>query len=282
MKVKEAIHWGIEELKKKDIQEARLKVYILLSHILQKDRSYLLGYEEEEIEKKKQEVYQEGIRKLQDNIPIAYVIRNREFMGLSFEVNEHVLIPQPDTEILVEKVLELTKNTSDLSILDLCTGSGCIGISLAYYHEKANVTLSDISKEALEVAKKNAERLQVSSHTSVIASNLFENIAKDKQFDVIVSNPPYIASAVIPTLDKEVQKEPHLALDGGEDGLSFYKRIIQEAGNYLKEEGYLALEIGYDQKESVMQLMQKTGQYKKITTLQDLAGKDRAIIAKKG
>ena len=228
---------------------------------------------------------------------MQYVTNKQEFMGLEFYVDENVLIPQPDTEILVEEVIDICKNLNAhnnsykdgnnecIKILDLCTGSGAIGISIAKNIENSKITLSDISKKALEVAKQNCKNIigytnsENSNKIKIIQSDLFENI--NDKFDIIVSNPPYIKSEVIETLDKEVQNEPKIALDGGKDGLEIYRRIIDESYKYLKLNGYLALEIGYDQKEDVIDLIKNTKKYTHIYSKKDLAGKDRIVICKK-
>ena len=214
-------------------------------------------------------------------MPLQYITNNQEFMGLNFFVNENVLIPQPDTEIIVEETLkkckELLLQNGKIKILDLCTGSGAIAVSLSnFLGDKAEVFASDISTKALDVAKNNNEK----NNTNVrfIESNLFENIQEQK-FNIIVSNPPYIRSNVINNLPKQVQNEPHLALDGGEDGLKFYKKIIEQACGYI-ENGYLILEIGYDQKEDVENLLKENKNYSEIKTIQDLSGNDRCVVAK--
>ena len=204
-------------------------------------------------------------------------------MNLEFYVDENVLIPQPDTEILVESVLEICNNIKEntkIKILDLCTGSGAIAIALNYELNKRNINTeiiaSDISDNALRVAKKN----NVKNNTKVkfIHSDLFENI-KDNDFDIIVSNPPYIKKDVIPTLSKQVRNEPIIALDGGDDGLDFYKKIIEQARKYIKNEGYLCLEIGYDQKIEVLNLLNQFEEYRKTKTIKDLSNNDRCIIS---
>lgn len=194
-----------------------------------------------------------------------------------------MLIPQPDTEIIVEETLkkckELLLKNGKIKILDLCTGSGAIAVSLSIFlGDEAEVFASDISTKALEVAKYNNGK----NNTNVrfIESNLFKNIQEQK-FNIIVSNPPYIRSDVINKLSKQVQNEPHLALDGGEDGLKFYKKIIEQSCNYI-ENGYLILEIGYDQKEDVENLLKENKNYSEIKTIQDLSGNDRCVIAKVG
>lgn len=209
---------------------------------------------------------------------MQYITNQQEFMKLNFYVDENVLVPRPDTEILVEEVIKIVKKQKKEQILDLCTGSGAIGISIAKYVASSNVVLADISKEALQVAKKNAKQNGVEKQITLIQSNLFEKI--QTTFDIIVSNPPYIRSKVIKTLQKEVQQQPQIALDGGEDGLFFYRDIIKKAKQYLNPNGYLCLEIGYDQKESVIGLLEESNQYQEIENKKDLSENDRVIIAK--
>ena len=198
-------------------------------------------------------------------------------MKMKFIVNENVLIPRQDTEILVEEVIKLCKNIKNPKILDLCTGSGAIAISLAKNICGSKVTGGDISKEAIEVAKKNNQNLN--TNVEFNQSDLFKNI--NGKFYVIVSNPPYIKSEVIKSLNKDVQNEPILALDGGIDGLTIYRRIINEAYKFLEEDGYLCFEIGFDQREAVANLIEKTKKYKDVNCIKDLAGLNRVIICKK-
>ncbi len=211
-------------------------------------------------------------------MPIQYITNKQEFMNLEFYVDENVLIPQPDTEILVEEVINIAKQKKeDIQILDICAGSGAIGIAISKNIENAHITMSDISTDALQIAKKNSEKYISLSKVEFVESNMFESIT-DK-YDVIVSNPPYIQTSVIETLSKNVQKEPILALDGGKDGLSFYKILANEAYKFLNNEGYLCMEIGYDQKEEVIKLLNNTGKYKEIYSKKDLAGNDRIVVA---
>lgn len=196
-------------------------------------------------------------------------------MGLNFYVNENVLIPQSDTEILVEEVLQLLKQNVSKKILDICTGSGAIAISIAKMQENSTVTASDISEEAINIARKNS----VDNNTDIefVLSNMFEKI--NGKFDIIVSNPPYIEENVISTLPKEVQKEPYIALSGGEDGLKFYRIIAKEGKKFLNANGYIAVEIGYNQKEKVIELFEKE-EYKEVYSKKDFGGNDRIVIAK--
>lgn len=260
-----------------------LKVRILLEHILNMNKYDLVINHLQEIDNYKIEEFKIGLNKIKNNIPIQYITNNQEFMKLNFYVDENVLIPQPDTEILVEKVINYCKNNfnnSQIKILDLCTGSGAIAISLAKYIENCEITATDISYKAIQIAKLNAEKNLVHKKINFIESDMFSNIPLNK-FDIIVSNPPYIETSVISTLDPEVQKEPHIALDGGNDGLDFYRTIINNCNNYLTDIGLLFLEIGYNQKNSVIELIKKSNYFGNIECVKDLANNNRVIIASK-
>lgn len=276
MKIKEILEYGKNNLIEKE-EGLRLSK-ILLKHLINVNDSYLVINSEEDLDLLVEEKFKEGIELLKSGMPLQYITNTQEFMVLDFYVDSNVLIPQPDTEILVEEVLNiLKKNLKKKNVLDLCTGSGAIGISIAKY-SKSSVTMSDISKNALEIAKKNATSNEVIEKCKLVLSDMFENI--HEKFDIIVSNPPYIKSQVISLLDKEVQNEPMLALDGGEDGLDFYRIISENAYKYLNKDGVLALEIGYDQKEKVMALLENIGKYTDIYCKKDLGNNDRIIVCK--
>lgn len=214
--------------------------------------------------------------------PIAYILGNREFMGLDFTVREGVLIPRPDTEILVEEVIKLCKDIENPTILDIGTGSGAISISLAKYVTNSKIYSLDISDTALEVGNLNAINNNVENQISFIKSNLFNSIKdKDILFDVIVSNPPYIRKGDIPNLHTQVKDyEPYIALEGGEDGLDFYRDITRESVNYIKQNGILAYEVGHDQAQDVKCIMMQNG-YHNIAIRQDLSNIDRVVIGYK-
>lgn len=215
-----------------------------------------------------------GLVELEKGYPLQYITHQQSFWGLDFYVDENVLIPQPDTEIAVERALKILRLRHNQRVLDLCTGSGAIAISVAV-NSNAKVWASDVSEKALEIAKKNA--IDNNADVNFILSNMFENI--NGQFDIIISNPPYIETNTIPTLDLEVQNEPHLALDGGSDGLDFYRTIANHAPDYLNEDGILILEIGYNQKEAVEDLLKAN--FINIETYKDYANNDRVIVAQK-
>ena len=277
LNIEEIQKYCINKLKENKIEDCNLKAKLLICKTINKPKEYLIIHNNEELDEAKILEIKNNINKIINGSPIQYITGNQEFMGLDFFVNESVLIPQPDTEILVEEVINLAKNMKSLKILDLCTGSGAIAISLKKFIQNANIIGSDISKDALEVAQINAKNNEV--EIEFIESDLFENI--DKKFNIIVSNPPYIKTEVIKDLSLEVQNEPHIALDGGQDGLDFYKEIINNAYGFLEKEGYLALEIGYDQKQEVIELIANCNKYKEIYSKKDFAGNDRIIVCKR-
>ena len=256
----------------------RLDVETLLQKVLGVDRLYILLNLERVLSEDEEQLFNKFINERLNNRPIAYIVGNREFMGLDFFVKEGVLIPRPDTEVLVEEVIELAKKKDAKNILDIGTGSGAITVSLAKYLENVKVTSVDISDIALEIGKRNAISNEVDDRITFVKSDLFTNIDKETKFDIIVSNPPYIKREVIETLDKQVKDyEPYNALEGGVDGLDFYRAITKRAKEYLKKDGILAYEVGHDQSEDVSKLMEMDG-YTNIYTLKDLQQIDRVVI----
>lgn len=276
MTIKEALTEAINILKKSNIENPIQQAKIVLASLLQKSKEYILINENEILQK---EVYNEFIAKierLQKGIPLQYITNVQEFMGMDFYVDENVLIPQPDTEILVEEVLNLIEKQEKLSLLDMCTGSGAIAVSIAKNTNNCKVYAVDISNTALEVAKKNAIKNEVDEKIEFINSNMFEKLDINKKFDIIVSNPPYIETDTIKQLEIQVQNEPKIALDGGVDGLDFYRNILANSKRYLKQNGTIAMEIGYNQRKAVTDLFET--QYKNIYCKKDLAGNDRVIV----
>lgn len=314
MNQSQLLKYGEEILKKNNIDEANIKAKRLLEFVLDQSREKFIINVSKEVSTSNEEKYKECLEQITNGKPLQYITKAQEFMGLDFYVDENVLIPQPDTEILVEEAIKIIKdinqsnlyneitqkdkkeiksNQKEIQILDLCTGSGAIAISIAkdIQGKKNNkgqdiqVVASDISSKALEVAKKNAIKNQV--QIQFIQSDMFSNLY-DYSFDIIVSNPPYIETKVISTLSKEVQEEPILALDGGQDGLDFYKIILKESHKYLNDNGYVLFEIGYDQGNKILnlynQLKEKRECNLEIVTkhpIKDLSGNDRAFIFKK-
>ena len=275
MTIKEMLSKGMIMLKGNNIDSPKLKARLLLQYILKKPRQYLIVYDNEEVGKKEQWEYFVNIEKLAKGVPLQHITHQQEFMKMDFYVDENVLIPRPDTEILVEEVIKIAKKMQKPKILDLCTGSGAIAISIAKNVPEAEVYAIDISSKALEVAKKNAKEL--GAKVKFVKSNLFNKMEKMK-FDIIVSNPPYIKKSDINYLSQEVRKEPELALDGGFDGLDFYRKITEQAIEYLKFGSYLCYEIGYDQKEDVMEIIKNQGNYSNTYSKNDLGGNDRVIV----
>lgn len=278
MTIQENLKIAVQVLRKENIEEPTRKARLLLCYVLGVEKEYLVIYANQIMQSKEEEKYKSCLQQLVDNTPIQYITNHQEFMKLDFYVDENVLIPRQDTEILVEEAISYCKKEKKdhIKILDLCTGSGAIAISIKRYVPNCEVIATDINKKALEVAKKNAKKNGVAD-IIWIESDLFEKL--EGSFDLIVSNPPYIKKEEIKNLDIQVQKEPIIALDGGEDGLIFYKKIIQLAPNYLTNKGAIFFEIGYEQKEEVSQMLKKTNQYKIVEEKKDLAGNDRVVMA---
>ncbi len=281
MTIKQAMIKGITLLKLEKVSTPKLKARLLLQYVLKKPRQYLIVYDNQKLTDQEEQDYLKYIEQLKQGEPIEHITHQKEFMKLNFYVDENVLIPRQDTEILVEEAIKIAKKIKAKKILDLCTGSGAIAISLAKYLENVDLTALDISGKALDVAISNAKNNHVQDKITFIESNLFQNLGKQK-YDMIVSNPPYIKRKELETLDKEVKKEPKLALDGGEDGLAFYRTIIEQGYEYLKYGGYICLEIGYDQKEEVMQMIEGKKQYMGTYCKKDLYDNDRVIVTKLG
>ena len=279
MTIKQAITKGMIMLKSNNVESPKLKARLLLQYVLDKPRQYIIVYDNKEIDKQQQWQYFVNIEKLTKGIPLQHITHRQEFMKMDFFVDENVLIPRPDTEILVEEVINIAKKNNAKKILDLCTGSGAIAVSLAKYLPQAEITAIVISNEALKIAKKNAISNNVENQITFISSDMFTNLNEEK-FDIIVSNPPYIKTNVIKNLDIQVQNEPYIALDGGKDGLDFYKKIIYESYQYLKYNGYLCLEIGFDQKIDVIELIENTESFTGTYSKKDLFDNDRIIVTR--
>lgn len=278
MTIKEVLKEAIEILQKEYIDNPISKSKLLLASILKKDKEYLLINENEILIDRVCNEFLLKIKELAKGIPLQYITNSQEFMGMNFFVDENVLIPRPDTEILVEETLKIINENKYNTVIDMCTGSGAIAISIAKYSDISKIYAVDISNNALEIAKKNALNNGVSERIEFIKSDMFENIDEIK-FDMIVSNPPYIETEVIKTLEKQVQKEPKIALDGGNDGLDFYRRLLISSEKYLNTTGTICMEIGYNQKKPVTEIF-KT-KFKNIFCKKDLAENDRVIVCKK-
>ena len=277
MTYRECYEKGSRILNEAGIEESTLDARLLLEAVCGTDRNDLLVHGEQPVAPEAEEKYLNWIRQRAEHIPLQQLTGEQDFMGLTFSVNEHVLIPRQDTEILVEEVL---KELHDgMRVLDMCTGSGCILLSLLHYSNDCEGLGVDLSAEALEVAGRNVLKVltpEKAEHAHFLQSDLFEKV--EGKFEIIVSNPPYIASAEVEKLMPEVRDhEPRMALDGTEDGLYFYRRIIEEAGKHLVSSGMLFLEIGYDQGQAVSELMRTEG-YCEVQVVQDYAGLDRVVL----
>lgn len=274
-KIKDILIQNKKILKENGFYTYALDVEVLLLSVLNKNKSWLYLNPDFEVDNSSLEIFNSYIQRRLKNEPIAYIIGKCEFMGLDFKLNEHTLIPRADTEILVEKVLSIIEQENIKKVLDIGTGSGAIAVSIAK-HKDVDVLALDINKDALYMAKENARANGVDK-VRFLQSNLFENV--EEKFDMIVSNPPYIETEEIQKLEPNVKDfEPILALDGGEDGLDFYREIIAKAKLYLNDKGYLAFEIGYNQAKAVSSLMEK--EFKEIEILKDLASLDRVVLGR--
>ena len=277
MTIKDTIKKGMIDLKVNGISEPNLKARLIMQFILNKPRQYILVYDNQILTLRQEVDYFKAIKKLIKGIPLQHITNMQEFMKMNFYVYVNVLIPRQDTEVLVEEVIKIAQKTNAKNILDMCTGSGAIAVSLAKNIENSHITAVDISAKALNIAKKNARNNLVENQITFVSSNLFENLAGQK-YDIIVSNPPYIRKSLIKSLDDEVQKEPIIALDGGEDGLDFYRKIVKHGHEFLKYNGYLCLEIGYDQKIDVIELIENENNYVDTYCKKDLFENDRVIV----
>jgi len=271
MTYREAIGLGEKILTMAGIADVKTDAWMLLEMAAKIDRNFYYMHMDDEITKEQLEEYEWALKKRSEHIPLQYIVGETEFMGLPFKVNSSVLIPRQDTETLVEEALKVAK--PGMKVLDMCTGSGCIIISILHHGKELEGYASDISRHAINVAKENTKLNQIA--VSFETGDLFDHI-KGK-YDIIVSNPPYIRTEEIAKLMPEVQNfEPFDALDGKEDGLFFYRRIVEQAGDYLNPGGHLLFEIGYDQGQDVSELMVQAG-FKDVRVIKDLAGNDRVV-----
>ncbi len=271
MNYTEAFLMGMQKLKEAEIGEAQLDARLLLEEVCGTDHNTLLCHGDREVSEAEEEKYRRALEQRAVHVPLQHLLGYQDFMGLRFQVNEYVLIPRQDTEILVEEAMRYLHD--GMRILDLCTGSGCILLSLLHYSNDCEGVGVDISQEALQVAAQNAEALGIKA--DFLKGDLYEKVTG--KFDLLVSNPPYIERAIIPTLMEEVREyDPYIALDGGEDGLDFYRRIIGGAQDYLKRGGQILMEIGSGQAKAVSELLREAG-FKEIDVCRDFAGLDRVV-----
>lgn len=289
MKTRILVKEGEYRLAKAFCMDAKIDAEELYCFLTGIDKVGLFLKANEEVDKETEEKYLDLIRRRAERIPLQHITGVQEFMGYTFKVNENVLIPRQDTETLVQEAakaiqttpkeklsfIEKLKGGKEWEVLDLCCGSGAVGISLAKICSNITVTATDISEKALEVAEENAKKLR--TKIKFIKGDLFAPV-ENKQFDMIVSNPPYIRTAMISILQEEVKKhEPLLALDGGKDGLNFYRTIVEKAPEYLKPNGILLMEVGHDQGEDLRKMIRDSGEFTPAEVIKDLPGKDRVV-----
>ncbi len=283
MNYSELYRIGTQELSAAGISEAALDARLLLEFITGKDRNTLLAYPETPVSGADEQRYKLLLTKRASHVPLSYLTGECEFMGITFSVNDSVLIPRQDSECLVEEAMRYVQDGSD--ILDLCTGSGCLLLSLMHYKNNCRGVGVDISEEALKTAHINARKLEEDGglnggEVRFEHANMYDATAPDEKFDVIISNPPYIRTDVIETLMSEVRDhEPRIALDGGDDGLSFYRIIAEGAPAHLARGGMIFVEIGFDQAEDVTKILADAG-FKDIQVVKDYAGNDRVVVAR--
>lgn len=278
--IKKLIQWTAGYFRNHGVEEARLDAELLLGYVLGKPRIYLYTNYDQIMNKEELARYRELIRRRAAGYCTAVLIGEKEFMGIPFRVNEHVLVPRPDTEAWLEKVIQRFRNLPDISVLDLGTGSGALAVSFLYYCKEARGVAVDISEEALETAKTNGERAGISDRVEFRRGDFLDALREDEQFDVILSNPPYIPSGDIDGLAEEVRREPRIALDGGPDGLKFYRTLGEKAVRFLRPGGLLAAEVGIGQAETVRTFFENGG-LTDIEIIPDYSGVDRAVCGKR-
>lgn len=276
--IRKVLLWTTQRFEKEDIDAPRLTAEILLAHVLKVDRVRLFMELDRPLQKDELAEFKALIQRRMQFEPTQYLTGFKDFYNRRFAVDPRVLIPRPETELLVEAVLQLLPKDAPSRVLDLCTGTGCIGVTIAAERPQASVWITDLSTGACEVATANAEKHEVASRVSVLHGDLFAAIPAGARFDVVVSNPPYIKRSDLPGLQKEVRKEPVAALDGGEDGLDFVRRIADGSHGALKRGGWLALEIGDEQGDAVKQVLTRSG-YHAVRVDKDLSRLDRLGFA---
>lgn len=273
------LKWTGQYFQEKGVESPRVDAEVLLSHVLGKERIYLYVHFDEPLQADELKLYKEFIKRRVMHQPVAYILGYKEFMGLRFKVSPAVLIPRPDTEILVEAVIERLKKYENINFLDIGTGSGAIALAVLHNILLAKAIAVDLSADALAVAKENADSLQLTERVTFCQGDLYEPIS-NQQFTAIISNPPYIPDSDIATLQAEVRQEPIGALAGGSDGLDFYRRLIKDGISLLKPGGFMAFEVGIYQADAVGQLCIDGG-LTNLTILNDYGSIERVVIAYK-
>ena len=274
------LKWTEQYFNDKGVESSRLDAEVLLSRVLGKERIYLYVHFDQPLQQMELGRFREMIKQRVKRIPVAYILGEKEFMGMDFSVSPAVLIPRPDTEILVENVIERLKKLGNVHIVDIGTGSGAIAVSILANCLNVSGVAVDISSEALAVAKSNAVRHGVDMRLEFIKSDVYDSLSAG-QFDAIISNPPYIPDKDIAGLEPEVKREPYGALAGGKDGLDFYRRLIQEGIKFLKPNGFMAFEVGIYQAEDVADIGRQTGAFNHFEIIKDYGNIDRVVIMKK-
>ncbi|MDR2610708.1 MAG: peptide chain release factor N(5)-glutamine methyltransferase [Clostridiales Family XIII bacterium] len=284
LQIKEIIAVAEKILRENGVEDYKADAEILLCHEIRYDSRKIFMNWSKELDDEACERYFADVQRRAAGTPTQYLTEMQPFMGFNFSVDERVLIPRMDTETVVESAIEFIRSQKSIkNVLDLCTGSGVIAISLAKAVPSLKLTATDISGDALAVAAKNASRLGVSARIKFLRSDLFNSLPTGftaKKFDMIIANPPYIRTAVLPRLQREIyEHEPLIALDGGEDGLDYYRAIATRAPSFLTKRGVIFFEIGYDQAEDVSDILRDTGNFAGISVRRDIAGNDRVVFA---
>jgi len=286
--VKRILEWTTGFFTRKNVDAPRLSAELLLAHVLSAPRIKLYTDYERVLTEKDLAAYRGLVQRAAEQEPIAYLTGKAHFFNLEFDVTRDVLIPRPDTETIVENVLQFVRHQPGFEsprVLDLCTGSGCIAAAIAHHLKSSIVVATDISAPAVDVARKNIERLELKDRVQIAQGDLFEPLAEmvdAHNFQLIVANPPYIATETLKTLDKSVREfEPLQALDGGDDGLKIHRRILQKAPEHLLENGRVFLEIAYDQGKTAVEMAGEFEAYEDVKLLKDFGGRDRVLSLRK-
>lgn len=279
--IQRLLAWTTQYFQNHEIESPRLDAELLLAKVLHKQRIFLYTDFEEIVNPEELALFKSFIQKRVKGISTAAIIGEKEFMGLTFHVNEDVLIPRPDTETWLEKVIQYHRNDGAIEVADLGTGSGAILLSFLYYCKEAKGVGIDISEKALAVAKENGKELAMEERAAWTLGDYIDALPEGVLYDGILSNPPYIPREDIALLQEEVKHEPMLALDGGEDGLVFYRRLAEKAAAHLKEGGFLAVEFGIHQWEEILSLLKETGEFEDFEVIKDYGDIERAIYCRK-